>query len=95
MEVWVQPPLFDEPSIAQPTTVVPSPHGTSVGRRWQGRLDRSRVTRDPAVALSHAHGAAVAHDVRLGFARAFAELPPEQREAIRAALRRERSTSAA
>ncbi len=95
MEVWVQRSLFDEPAFARPTTITLSRQTPGAGRRRSPRLDRSRVTRDPAVALSYANGAAAASDFRLGLARAFTQLSPEQRDALRAVFRRERSTSAA
>ncbi len=95
MEVWVQRSLFDEPAFARPTTITLSRQASAAERRRPLRVDRSRVTRDPAVALSHANGAAAASDFRLGLARAFHQLPPEQRDALRALFRRDRSTSAA
>ncbi len=95
MEVWVQRSLFDEPAFARPTTIALSRRGDGVERHRPPRIDRSRVTRDPAVARSHADGIAAANDFRLGLARAFDQLPPEQREALRALFRRERSNTAA
>ncbi|HUX86896.1 MAG TPA: hypothetical protein VMW65_07830 [Chloroflexota bacterium] len=93
MEVWVQESLFPEPSGGhhEPDTsklAVPS-------RRHLVRGNWSRVTRDPAVASSHATGAALASDFRTGLANAFAQLTPEQRAEIRAAVGSRRSESAA
>jgi len=93
MEVWVQESLFPEPSSGrhEPATA----KLTVSPRRHLVRTNWSRVTRDPAVASSHATGAALASDFRTGLANAFAQLSPEKRAEIRAAVGSQRTESAA
>ncbi len=86
MEVWIQRSLFDEAGLATQPRISLSRNATTGRRRLQNKVDRTRVTRDPAVAISHAAAAAAACDFRLGLARAFGALSPEQRAALRAAL---------
>ena len=95
MEFWVQRTLFD----------VPRTPTARAGRRGRirevrevesnsPRLDRSRVTRDPAVAQSHGEGMRLASDLRVGLARALDQLPPEERQRIREMLSRSGSSAA-
>ncbi|MGH2461458.1 MAG: hypothetical protein ACRDIY_21590 [Chloroflexota bacterium] len=95
MEVWIQRPLFDDAGLAARPRISLNRRAQSGANRRPGKVDRSRVTRDPAVALSHAAGSAAASDFRLGLAHAFAALSPEQREALRRSLDGSRSRSAA
>lgn len=92
MDVWIQRSLFDEPGVAQPTAIVPT---SRHGRARAPRVDRSRVTRDPAVALSHEARAVAASEFRLGLARAFGQLSPEQRQALFGSLQSASTRSAA
>lgn len=95
VEVWIQRSLFDESSLGARPRISLARRAHSSDHRRPGKVDRTRVTRDPAVALSHAAGTTAASDFRLGLARAFAALSPEQREALRAALVGDRPRSAA
>jgi hypothetical protein len=87
VEYWIQETLFDNAPLARPA----SPAVTSVTARAPGyprRTDRSRVTRDPAVARSYAESAHTASDFRVGLARAFGRISDEERTALRARLGR-------
>jgi len=95
VEVWIQRSLFDESSLSVRSRISLARRAQSPDHRRQGKVDRTRVTRDPAVAMSHAASTAAASDFRLGLARAFAALSPEQREALRASLDGDHSRSAA
>ncbi len=95
MEYWVQGSLFDGDSVG-------GEHGnpTRAGAKARpkhrvGRLDWSRVTRDPAVAASYSDASRVASDFRVGLARAFGRLSPDERLAIRASLDRDSKRTAA
>lgn len=86
MDVWVQESMFDaEPGGRRPA------RGTGRGAYGPGkarRNDWSRVTRDPAVAMSYGETAKVAVDFRLGLAQALSQLSPDQRRDLRAAFER-------
>ena len=86
MDVWVQESMFD----AEPRAVRKSGQTGRVGYQTaKGRRgDWSRVTRDPAVAVSYAETTKVAVDFRLGLARALAQLSDDQRQALRARVDR-------
>ncbi len=87
MDVWVQGSLFDlgEPREAEAGNARTS--SRSAGRaRARPTPSRSRVTRDPAVAMSYGEGVRLAADFRVGLARAYGRLTPEQRLAIRSAV---------
>jgi hypothetical protein len=93
MEYWVQAPLFEgDTKVAVKARSTPT---TSRTRRGVGSLDWSRVTRDPDVAASYTTSSRAASDIRIGLARAFGNLAPEQRNAIRAALDPSRRPNAA
>jgi hypothetical protein len=94
MEVWIQESLFPEVASGRSDSAATS-KVTVPPRRHLVRTNWARVTRDPAVATSHATSAALASDFRTGLAHAFAQLTPEQRAEIRAALGPSRSQSAA
>ena len=94
MEVWVQGTLFDSSSEAR---VV---RGSRRNQQMDGprpvvRFGWSPVTRDPAVAASHAEGARLSSDIRVGLARALDRLSPELRESIRSAVSANRASAAA
>lgn len=95
MEVWIQRSLFDEAGLGTRPRISLARRAQAGNYRRPGKVDRTRVTRDPAVALSHAAGSSAASDFRLGLARAFAALSPEQRDALRASLDGNHSRSAA
>ena len=87
MEYWIQETLFDTAPLARPA----SSAVVSVTARAPGyprRTDRSRVTRDPAVARSYSESAHSASDFRVGLARAFGRISDEERMALRARLGR-------
>lgn len=87
MEFWVQRTLFDVPRGTSPRGERRSRiREVRDGEPSSPRLDRSRVTRDPAVAASHGEGARLASDLRVGLARALDHLPTEERARIRAML---------
>ena len=95
MEFWVQRTLFDVPRSASRRAVRRGQiREVREGESGSPRLDRSRVTRDPAVALSHGEGVRLASDLRVGLARALDNLAPEERERIRAMLSRNESSAA-
>jgi hypothetical protein len=95
MEVWVQGRLFDgEPGSRQPSGNAPA-SGRAAARPRARRAGWAPVTRDPAVATSHAESARMASDIRIGLARAYDRLTPELRQAIRTALGSERERTAA
>lgn len=50
------------------------------------RLDRSRVTRDEAVALAYERTQQAQHEVKLGLAQALGRLSPDKRQALREKL---------
>ena len=86
MDVWVQESMFE----AEPGT---RRQGRGTGRAADGpgktrRNDWSRVTRDPAVAISYGETTKVAVDFRLGLARALSQLSPDQRRDLRATFER-------
>lgn len=95
MDVWIQMSLFNDPGLRKPATPVLTRSARPPAARRAIRIDHSRVTRDPAIATSHALSAAAASDFRTGLARAFGQLSPEAKEAIRASLYPERPRSAA
>lgn len=86
MDVWIQESMFDADM-----------GGTGGGR---GNVTRaatsgktrhtnwSRVTRDPAVAISYGETAKVAVDFRLGLALALSQLSDDQRRNLRANFER-------
>jgi hypothetical protein len=84
MDVWVQESLFGAETI-----IARKSPGSGRGSSWSGRGRRgdwSRVTRDPAVAISYSETTNVGVDFRLGLARALAQLTPDQRRALRATV---------
>ncbi|HVC31984.1 MAG TPA: hypothetical protein VNL16_00575 [Chloroflexota bacterium] len=95
MEVWVQRSFLDEREGDRSGSRAFVRRADRAEPRRAVRVDRSRVTRDPAVAHSHAQCAQAASDFRGGLARAFAGLSSEQQAALRAMLGRDPSRSAA
>jgi hypothetical protein len=95
MEFWVQRTLFDVP---RRPSHQPERRGrireVRDGESGSQRIDHSRVTRDPAVAVSHGEGVRLASDLRVGLARALDSLAPEERQRIRAMLSRTDSSAA-
>jgi hypothetical protein len=95
MEIWIQESLFDASGLERPRP------GSRLDSSKSGTVRRLRpassvrVTRDPAVAASYTEAARAATDFRLGLARAFGQLTPEQRKAIRATLEAPARQSAA
>jgi hypothetical protein len=96
MEIWVQGALFDTAELAAPasgrrsvtvTRAREQPMYYLNGPPSRG-VNRARVTRDPAVAVSYSQAHETASDFRIGLARALAQLSPEQRAALRAKLER-------
>ena len=95
MEIWIQESLFDATELERPRSGSrPDPPKSGSVRRLRV-ASRVRVTRDPAVAASHSETARIATDFRLGLARAYGQLTPEQRNAIRATLETPARRSAA
>lgn len=76
---WVQGQLF-------PLEVARRHRRGCGGQGSVHRLDRSRVTRDEAVAASYEQTHVAQHEVKLGLAAALARLSPEKRQALRAVL---------
>lgn len=86
MEVWVQTSFLADTPATRPATRAHRQSGSGARGRREARIDRSRVSRDPAVASSHAKSTVLASDFRQGLAIAFARLSAEQRAAIRSVL---------
>lgn len=95
MEFWIQGALFEDRSDRTVTSRRVDGTTKSRGTRSVGRLDWSRVTRDPAVAASYGNATRAASDFRVGLAKAYDKLSLEQRLAIRAALDPSRRRDAA
>lgn len=95
MDFWVQRTLFDVPRSSSPRPERRERiRAVREGEQGSQRIDRSRVTRDPAVARSHGEGVRLASDLRVGLARALDNLAPEERDRIRAMLSRNESSAA-
>jgi len=80
---WEQLGLFDS---GERTVSKPATEESREPAQASRRLSYSRVTRDPAVALSSATNQAQADDLRAGFASFVAGLSPERRAELRRRL---------